>query len=123
MILESLASIIISCSSLVPGDPGVKESKYLLDQTAILSHGAVYRRWDLTLDGRADVMTVHLIDPTQLERYKQLLKEGVKFDVVFFKNPKFYWIDITGADSWDRIYIDENYDGKCRLYAQKEQPT
>lgn len=119
--VSMLLSTVIACSSLIPFNPGERESQYLVDQTVFLSQGAIYRRWDLTHDGRADVMTVHVIDPTQLERYKQLQEAGETFDVHFATLPLFYWVDITGKDSWDAIYVDENENGTCRLYAQNTE--
>lgn len=122
MILETAFFTTVLCSSLLPGGIMLQPDTYQIGKTlAHLSGGVVYRKWDLNLDGRADVMTTHMIDPTQLERYKQLNAEGTKYDIRFGTRPKLYWVDLTGKDSWDRIYIDRGDNGRCEIYARKDQ--
>lgn len=122
MIVESILAGTVMCSSLLPINPGAVESKHLLGKSITsLSDGVVYRKWDLNLDGRADIMTTHLIDPTQLERYRQLNAEGTEYDVHFSQRPTLYWVDLTGKDSWDRIYIDRQDNGRCTVYANKDK--
>lgn len=119
--LINLINSVVLCTTILPLNPGVVESPYIHSQQAVLSHGFVYRRWDLDLDKHPDVMTVHQIDVTQLEYYKHLHKQGTPFDITFETRPIFYWVDMTGSDSWDRIYMDLHVTGKCQLYATKEE--
>lgn len=122
--LELVLSTTVLCHTLLPGSVLKQPETYQVGKALVhLSGGVVYRKWDLDLDGHADVMTTHLIDPTQLERYKQLSLEGTNYDLQFTFRPTLYWIDFTGHDSWDRIYIDREDNGRCELYASKDQAT
>lgn len=96
-----------------------------LNNITKLSHRMVYRRWDTTGDGRADLMTAHRIPENLIESYRERYNKGETFDVVAAKRPLYWWVDSTGRDSWDRIYLDENGDGHCTLYASRvpEQET
>lgn len=123
MITSLVLSVVVACTSLTSINVSVAKSQYLLDQTFVLSQGVVYRRWDQNLDKKADFMTVHIIAPEMLEEYKRAYQKGDKFNVEFFRRPTWYWIDVTGRDSWDRIYLDDQDNGQCTLYASKDTPT
>lgn len=125
MIGALILAAAISCNSLVPleliEDNSGDRSPYLRHVIVELRTGEVLKRWDLTRNGKADVMTSHMINPEKLEAYRQLAQRGIPVNSVESEIlPYFYWVDITGQDSWDRIYVDKERDGTCELYARQD---
>ena len=83
----------------------------------------IFRRFDFTGDGKADVMTGHriLADEFKMEEYIDQAEKGELKNVLAESQPLFYWVDITGKDSWDRLYVDKEGTGRCELYASQDR--
>jgi len=124
LLVTAATAVTIACSTLVPDALllDLNPTKYSRPSIINLHTGNVYKRWDLNRDGKADVMTSHPINPAKLPVYRQLAQKGVKVNAVEISTrPQFYWVNITGHNEWDRIYIDKQSNGRCTLYAAQDE--
>jgi hypothetical protein len=110
---------VIACSDLGP----MEDSKYMITQIINLQQYMVFRRWDWDGDGHADVMTGHKILTDDMGTLIEEAKKGILENVKVRPEPVFYWLDVTGRDAWDRIYVDIYGTGRCELYASQDRTS
>ncbi len=119
--LELFFAAAIACTDLGP----IQGREYEVSRITNLGQYMIFRRFDFDGDGHADLMTGHriLADEFQMREYIDLAKKGDLKNVLAEPQPLFYWLDVTGKDSWDRIYVDIAGNGRCDLYASQDRTS